>query len=111
MRYKYTIFLVILLLGTFFISGHFFHSTKAAGQFAPMDVGDLPPLIRVSQLLGSDHANRTLQMSVGLKVRNQDQLNTLLHDLYNPSSPRYHQFLSVDEFAQQFGPTTDQQQA
>ena len=111
MRYKYTIFLVILLLGTFFISGHFFHSTKAAGQFAPMDVGDLPPLIRVSQLLGSDHANRTLQMSVGLKVRNQDQLNTLLHDLYDPSSPRYHQFLSVDEFAQQFGPTTDQQQA
>ena len=79
MRYKYTIFLVILLLGTFFISGHFFHSTKAAGQFAPMDVGDLPPLIRVSQLLGSDHANRTLQMSVGLKVRNQDQLNALLH--------------------------------
>ncbi len=48
MLYKYTIFLVILLLGTFFISGHFFHSTKAAGQFAPMDVGDLPPLIRVS---------------------------------------------------------------
>ena len=44
-------------------------------------------------------------------MRNQDQLNTLLRDLYDPSSPRYHQFLSVDEFAQQFGPTTDQQQA
>src|SRR5207244_10087216 len=76
------------IFGTFFISGHFFHSTKAAGQFAPMDVGDLPPLIRVSQLLGSDHANRTLQMSVGLKVHNQDQLNTLLHDLYRSEERR-----------------------
>lgn len=111
MRYKYTIFLIILLLGTLFISSQVLHPTKAAGQFAPMDVGSLPPLIRVSHLLGRDRTDRTLQMSVGLNMRNQDQLNTLLHDLYDPSSPRYHQYLSVDEFAQEFGPTIDQQQA
>src|SRR5437879_8051745 len=76
-----------------------------------MNVGGVPPLLSVSQLQGADRANRTLQMSVGLSLRNQDQLNALLHDLYDPSSPSYHQFLSVAEFAQRFGPTTDQQQA
>ena len=114
MRYKYTIFLallVILLLSTFFISGRFFHSARAAGQFAATDVGNLPPLVRVSRLLGSDQPDRILQMSVGLGLRNQDQLDALLRDLYDPSSPGYHQFLSVDEFAQRFGPTADQQLA
>jgi subtilase family serine protease len=52
-----------------------------------------------------------LQMSVSLALRNPNQLNTLLHDLYDPASPSYHQFLTVDQFAQQFGPTTNQQQA
>ena len=61
--------------------------------------------------MGNDRPNRTLQLSANLALRNQDQLNTLLHDLYDPSSPNYHQFLSVAEFAQRFGPTTDQQQA
>ncbi len=114
MRYKYTIFLallVILLLSTFFISGRFFHSARAAGQFAATGVGNLPPLIRVSRLLGSDQPDRILQMSVGLGLRNQGQLDRLLHNLYDPSSPGYHQFLSVEEFAQRFGPTADQQLA
>src|SRR5579863_9681284 len=50
-------------------------------------------------------------MSVGLAMRNAGQLNALLHDLYDPSSPMYHQFLTVEQFAQQFGPTDAQQQA
>ncbi|MFL5624858.1 MAG: protease pro-enzyme activation domain-containing protein [Ktedonobacteraceae bacterium] len=116
MRYKLALtcgLLALLLLGIFFIPGHYHQSTaRAAGQFTPMDVGGLPPLIRVSRLLGSDqHPERILQLSVGLALRNQDQLNRLLHDLYDPSSSRYRQFLTVDEFAQQFGPTADQQQA
>jgi kumamolisin len=104
-------FLIIsLLLGSFFLTGHN-ANVAAAGQFTPAGVGGLPPLLNVSKLLGSDHANRTLQMSVNLALRNQGQLNALLHDLYDPSSPNYRQFLSVAEFAQRFGPTTDQQQA
>ncbi|MFL5706621.1 MAG: protease pro-enzyme activation domain-containing protein, partial [Ktedonobacteraceae bacterium] len=115
MRYKLAFtsgLLALLLLGTFFISGRFHTTAQAANQFAPMDVGGLPPLISVSRLLGRDqHTDRTLQMSVSLALRNQDQLDMLLHEQYDLSSSRYHQFLTVDEFAQQFGPTTDQQQA
>ncbi len=104
--------LALLLLGMFFISARFHTTAQAAGQFAPMNVGGLPPLISVSRLLGSDQlTDRTLQMSVSLALRNQDQLDMLLHEQYDPSSSHYHQFLTVDQFAQQFGPTTDQQQA
>src|SRR5438874_12301023 len=113
-RSKFTIIpglLSILLLGTFFISGRFLPAAQAAGHFTRLDAGGIPPLISVSQLLGSDAADRILQMSVGLALRNQDQLDSLLHDLYDSSSPRYHQFLSVDEFARRFAPTADQQQA
>jgi subtilase family serine protease len=103
--------IAILLLGSFFVPAHFRHSAQAEGSDAPTIVGSQPPLIRVSRLLGNDSSNRTLQMSVGLAMRNQGQLNALLHDLYDPSSPMYHQFLTVDQFARQFGPTDTQQQA
>lgn len=114
MRQKIIVFLglvAILLLGTFVIPAHYGHSAQAEGANAPTSVGSLSPLIRVSRSLGSDAADRTLQMSIGLAMRNQGQLDALLHNLYDPSSPQYHQYLSVTEFAQQFGPTTAQQQA
>jgi subtilase family serine protease len=113
---RYRVFVILGLLIVFILAGvglpvHYFLSAKAAGQLAPRDVGGIPPLLSVSHRLGLDRSNRTLQMSVGLAMRNQDQLNALLHDLYNPSSPAYHRFLTVDQFAQQFGPTREQQQA
>lgn len=114
MRKKVAVFfalVVVLVLGGLFVPSRFFHAARADSELVPRDVGGLPPLVRVSQLRGVDQANRTLQMSVGLALRNRDQLNALLHDLYDPTSPRYHQFLTVDQFAQEFSPTPDQQQA
>jgi len=110
-RSKFVVFLgliAILLAGTVFLSG--LPQAKAAPAFAPTGVGGTSPLIRLSRRLGIDRSNRTLQMSVGLSLRNQDQLTALLHNLYNPDSPSYHQFLTVDQFAQEFGPTAEQQQ-
>ena len=44
-------------------------------------------------------------MSVTLALRNREQLQQLLADLQNPSSPDYHRFLTPKEFADRFGPT------
>jgi subtilase family serine protease len=52
-----------------------------------------------------------MRMTMVLPLRNQDQLKALLSDLYNPSSPNYRHFLSVDQFAAQFGPTPEDYQA
>ncbi len=113
-RKKVVVFLVVvvvLLIGSFIFPSRFLHSANAEARLQPMDVGSLPPLLSVSQLQGADQSNRTLQMSIGLALRNQDQLSALLQSLYDPSSPNYHQYLTPDEFAQRFGPTAEQRQA
>jgi subtilase family serine protease len=48
---------------------------------------------------------QTMRLVLVLPPRNQADLDQLLKDLYDPSSPSYRQFLSVDEFAARFGPT------
>ena len=51
--------------------------------------------------------NQTMRIVLVLPLRNQDELDSLLQDLYDPSSPSYHHFLSVDEFTARFGPTQE----
>ena len=104
--------LVVLLLGSSLLfSGRFSHAAQPEERLQPRSIGKLPPLVKVSLKLGVDQSNRTLQMSFGLSLRKHDQLNSLLQNLYDPSSSSYHQFLSVNQFASEFAPTTDQQQA
>lgn len=102
---------VIFVLGGILMSIRFFQPAHAEARFQPTEVGSLSPLLQFSQLLSPDSSNRTLNMNIGLALRNQDQLNSLLASLYDPSSSNYHQFLTPDEFAQQFGPTPAQRQA
>jgi subtilase family serine protease len=68
----------------------------AGGRAAP--VGLLPPAQR-------------LNLAIMLPLRNQSDLNRLLDRLYDPTSPDYHQFLSVAQFTEQFGPTQQDYQA
>jgi kumamolisin len=58
-----------------------------------------------AHFIGNLSSSQTLNLVIALPLRNQDELNQLLVDLYNPSSPSYHQFLTVDQFTAEFGPT------
>ncbi len=60
-----------------------------------------------ARMLGAYSANSTMRLVMVLPLRNQDELESLLADLYNPASPSYHQFLTVDEFTARFGPTEE----
>ena len=114
MRKKVVVFLVLLVVfisGSFIFPNPFLHSASAEAMLQPRGAGGLPPLLSVSKLQGADVKTRTLHMSIGLALRNQDQLSALLQSLYNPSSPNYHQYVTQDEFAQRFGPTAVQRQA
>src|SRR5947209_6452554 len=84
------VFLVVFICGSFVFPSPFLHSASAEAMLQPRSVGGLPPLLSVSRLQGKDVKNRTLHMSIGLALRNQDQLSALLQSLYNPSSPNYH---------------------
>jgi kumamolisin len=60
-----------------------------------------------AKALGQLPATQTLRLVIALPLRNQQALDNLLADLYNPNSPSYRQFLTVDQFTAQFGPTQD----
>lgn len=46
-----------------------------------------------------------LKLAIMLPLRNQGQLTSVLQDLYSPQSPRYRQYLSVQQFTNSFGAT------
>jgi len=70
----------------------------------PAAVSAARPLRRLDQ-------STPMQLSIVLPPRNQNNLKSLLSGLYDPSSPDYHHFLSVAQFADQFSPTAEDYQA
>ena len=60
-----------------------------------------------ARFVGNLPATETLRLVIVLPLRNQDELEALLQDLYNPSSPSYRHFLTVEEFTTRFGPTQE----
>lgn len=68
------------------------------------------PLVSRAHMVGPAGAQQQLNLSIGLQLRNQSELTSLLGDLNNPYSSRYHHFLTPQEFIDQFGPSADQVQ-
>lgn len=52
-------------------------------------------------------ARQPLRLTIALPLRNESELDELLQQLYDPQSPSYHQFLSVEEFTERFGPSQE----
>lgn len=50
---------------------------------------------------------QTMRLVLVLPLRNQAELDSLLKDVYDPSSPSYRHFLTVDQFTARFGPTQE----
>jgi len=54
--------------------------------------------------LGRLPAAQLLRLVVTLPLRHQPELESFLEELYDPSSPSYRHFLTVEEFSARFGP-------
>ncbi|MFI4919083.1 MAG: protease pro-enzyme activation domain-containing protein [Legionellales bacterium] len=57
--------------------------------------------------LGPMLTTRILRLDLVFSLRDREGLENLLQELYNPASPSYHQFLTVSEFTDRFGPSQD----
>ena len=64
-------------------------------------------LTPVDRLPASQHLN----LAIGLPLRNREALTNLLHDLYDPASPSFRQYLTPQQFTEQFGPSEADYQA
>jgi subtilase family serine protease len=60
-----------------------------------------------AQLIGKLPASQTLRFDIVLPLRDRAGLQSFLQDLYDPSSPSYHQFLQPQEFTARFGPSQE----
>lgn len=57
-----------------------------------------------AQVLGALDGTQRLQLALSLPLRNERALDALLVDLYDPSSPSFHQYLEPAVFAERFSP-------
>ena len=69
---------------------------------APYPTKDTPKAVD----LGSQSAsNAIVTVTVALKLRDADDMQSLLQALYTSGGPQYHQFISADQFRARFAPT------
>src|ERR1035438_1286995 len=74
--------------------------------------GHVPDMVlKNAPLLGRVASTRVFHLSFGLPLRNKQELQTLLQQLYDPQSPLYHHWLSVEDFTSRFGPSASDDQA
>src|SRR5208283_3634047 len=102
--------LVAVLLGlsaAMFLS--FFVLLPARGQGQPLPTWHVREAVSRGQAawVGRLPATQSLKLSIALPLRNESQLDQVLQQLYDPRSPIYHQFLSVKEFTERFGPSQE----
>jgi subtilase family serine protease len=62
-------------------------------------------------MLGALPPTQSLDLAIVLPLRNQAELDNLLGDLYDRSSPSFRKFLSVAQFTERFGPTVEDYRA
>jgi subtilase family serine protease len=75
--------------------------------------GHVPPAVARFNLqpTGQLPATKRLHLAIGLPLRNKEALDNLLQQIYDPASPNYHQYLTPEQFTEQFGPTEQDYQA
>jgi hypothetical protein len=74
------------------------HVRPAVSSGRAAQLGVLPP-------------GQSMNLSIVLPLRNQSELTGLLQRLYDPASPDYHHFLTVEQFTDRFGPSAEDYQA
>ena len=108
--------LVVPLLGVILVAGtltlclkNFAHATQV-DTLVPFP-GTLPTILAHSNLDGSTDPTQTLSLSIGLRLRNADILNSYLKDVVRPKSLNYHRYLTASQFEGAFSPTQATQDA
>src|SRR6266568_2046806 len=68
------------------------------------------PLVQQAHFLQATDPGQQLNLSIGLQLRNQAYLDSLLSAINDPQSAQYHHYLTPDEFNALFAPTSDEVQ-
>jgi subtilase family serine protease len=87
----------------------------APGAWAgrPTLSGHVPPEVAELRLrpIGRMPGTNRLHFAINLPLRNDEQLNLLLRQVYDPTSTNFHHYLTPEQFREQFGPSPDDYEA
>jgi uncharacterized repeat protein (TIGR01451 family) len=73
--------------------------------------GHVPRAASTARPVGSLAPGQKLNLALGLPLRNRPLLDKFLEQLYDPASTNYHQYLTSEQFAQEYGPTEQDYQS
>jgi subtilase family serine protease len=84
-----------------------FAATAARAEQRPTMTNHVPQAVAsgVAPLVAHVSGTQHLSLAISLPLRNQAELDDLFQRIYDPQSPSYHKYLSVQEFTERFGPT------
>jgi hypothetical protein len=69
--------------------------------------GELPAGIRNVPVVGAVPGAQNVTLTIGLPLTHQAELQALIANLYDPTSPQYRQYLTPAQFGAQFGAQSD----
>jgi len=81
----------------------FHHSYAAVENLSVSSPG--VDLLHRAKLVGSTNLGKKINFTVHLKVKNKEKLDALYQEIYNPNSPRYHHYLTAEEYKAEFAPS------
>jgi len=94
------------------LSGVTVFSSFAAGSKVSLR-GHVPSIVARGSAadMGVVDADQTMELSIGLPLRNREALTNLLQQIYDPRSENYGHYLTTKQFTDAFGPTEKDYQA
>jgi len=101
---------MLLVVAMFFFVPLGFAQQNEGSQLVHNRIPSLVKSLALKPVSSMDTASQ-LNLAICLPLRNQQALASLLHNLYDPKSPQYHQWLSTSQFTLAFGPTEADYQA
>ena len=75
--------------------------------------GHVPPVVAKRNLrpVGRLPATNRLYLAIGLPLRNTNDLARLLRETYDPASPQFRHYLTLEQFTERFGPSPEDYEA
>jgi subtilase family serine protease len=83
----------------------------AAAQERRLLTGHVPASVNKSAAIGRLPSANSLNLAIGLPMRDQAALSRLLQEIYDPASPNYRHYLTPEQFDERFGPTESDYEA
>ncbi len=96
------------LIATLLLAGAASGAAQSAATATQRISNNTPGFVKTAKNLGPVNRSTVIDVGIWLNVRNRGELDSFAQELYDPSSPRYHTWLTSAEFVSRFAPTADE---